>query len=117
MKKILIVDDATIARKMVANMLDKNKYKVYEASNGLEAIDMYKEVKPDLVTMDITMDGMDGTDALKEIIKLDKDAVVIMASAMGQMSFITESLKYGAKYFLVKPFQKGKFIDTIEKFV
>ena len=115
-RKILIVDDATIVRKMIISMLNKDKYEFYEASNGYDGINLYNEIKPDLVTLDITMDGLSGMETLKIIKQHDKDANVVMCSAMGQLSFVTECLKLGAKHFLAKPFNKDKIIETVEKF-
>lgn len=105
MKKILIVDDATFMRVVLKNMLEKEGYEVIaEASNGVEAIEQYIKHKPDIVTMDITMPVMDGIVALEELLKIDSSATVCMVSAMGQQNIIVESIKKGAKEFIVKPF-------------
>jgi two-component system chemotaxis response regulator CheY len=88
---------------------------VIEAANGLEAIEMYKEHKPDVVLMDITMPEMDGVEALKQIIELDPNAKVIMCTALGQKSMVMESVKAGAKDFIVKPFQPEQVVEAVNK--
>lgn len=116
-KKILIVDDAAFMRMMLKNILAQNGYEIAgEASNGLEAVTLYKELKPDLVTMDITMPEMDGIAAVKEIKKIDPEAKVIMCSAMGQQSMVIESIQAGAKDFIVKPFQPDRVLEAVKKF-
>ncbi len=114
--KILIVDDAAFMRMMIKDILVKNGYEVIgEAADGAEAIEKYKELKPDLVTMDITMPEMDGIMALKEIKKIDPDAKVIMCSAMGQQAMVIDAIQAGAKDFIVKPFQADRVIEAIKK--
>lgn len=115
-KKILIVDDAAFMRMMLKNILTQNGYEVAgEASNGLEAVTLYKELKPDLVTMDITMPEMDGITAVKEIKKIDPEAKIIMCSAMGQQAMVIESIQAGAKDFVVKPFQPDRVLEAVKK--
>jgi two-component system chemotaxis response regulator CheY len=117
-KKILIVDDAAFMRMMIKDILVKNGYEVAgEAENGLKAIEKYKEVKPDLVIMDITMPELDGIQAVKEIKKINANANIIMCSAMGQQSMVIESIQAGAKDFIVKPFQPDRVIDAIKKVI
>jgi two-component system chemotaxis response regulator CheY len=117
-KKILIVDDAAFMRMMIKDILVKNGYEVAgEAENGLKAIEKYKEVKPDLVIMDITMPELDGIEAVKEIKKINANANIIMCSAMGQQSMVIESIQAGAKDFIVKPFQPDRVIDAIKKVI
>jgi len=114
--KILIVDDAAFMRMMIKDILSKNGYEVVgEANDGSQAIEKYKELKPDLVTMDITMPEMDGITALKEIKKLDGNARVIMCSAMGQQAMVIDAIQAGAKDFIVKPFQADRVIEAIKK--
>ena len=116
MKKILVVDDAAFMRLSVKTMLEKNEFEVVgEAENGSKAIQMYKILKPDIVTMDITMPEMDGIEALGEIIKFDSKAKVIMLSAMGQEVKIREAVILGAKGFIIKPFKEEHFIKTLSK--
>ncbi|MGP6140335.1 MULTISPECIES: response regulator [unclassified Jeotgalibaca] len=98
-KNILVVDDAAFMRMKLKDILEKNGYTVVgEAANGLEAVSLYQEVKPDLVTMDITMPEMDGIDALKRIKALDAGAKVIMCSAMGQQGMVMDAIKAGPSH-------------------
>jgi two-component system chemotaxis response regulator CheY len=113
---ILIVDDAAFMRINLKNILEKADYEVVgEAENGSDAVAKYKDLKPDLVTMDITMPEMDGLEAVKEIMKSDSGAKVIMCSAMGQQSMVVEAIEAGAKDFIVKPFKDDRVIEAIEK--
>ena len=92
--KVLIVDDAAFMRMMIKDILTKNGYEVVgEANDGADAIEKYKELSPDLVTMDITMPEMDGIAALKEIKKINGDAKVIMCSAMGQQAMVIDAIQ------------------------
>lgn len=114
--RILIVDDAAFMRMMIRDILSKNGFEVVgEAQDGAQAIEKYKELKPDLITMDITMPEMDGITALKEIKKLDGNAKVIMCSAMGQQAMVIDAIQAGAKDFIVKPFQADRVIEAIKK--
>lgn len=117
--KVLIVDDTTFMRYNLTNILKGMGCDVVgEAPNGLEGIEMYKKVKPDLVTMDITMPVMDGLEALKAIKQYDRDARVVMVSSMGQREFVVEAIKSGAAGFILKPFHPEKIknmIDRLEK--
>ncbi|BFT73063.1 MULTISPECIES: response regulator [Paenibacillus] len=114
--RILIVDDAAFMRMMIRDILTKNGYEVCgEANDGAQAIEKYKELKPDLITMDITMPEMDGIQALKEIKKIEPSAKVIMCSAMGQQAMVIDAIQAGAKDFIVKPFQADRVIEAIKK--
>lgn len=114
--KILVVDDAAFMRMMIKDILVKGGYDVVgEASDGAQAIEKYKELSPDLVTMDITMPEMDGITSLKEIKKVDADAKIIMCSAMGQQAMVIDAIQAGAKDFIVKPFQGDRVIEAIKK--
>jgi two-component system chemotaxis response regulator CheY len=116
MAKVLIVDDAAFMRMMLKDILTKNGFEVAgEAQNGLLALEFYKNEKPDLVTMDITMPEMDGIQALKQIKGIDPTAKVIMCSAMGQQSMVMEAIKSGARDFIVKPFQPDRVLEAIKK--
>lgn len=117
MKKILVVDDAAFMRLSLKTMLEKNGFEVVgEANNGRKAIEMYKILNPDIVTMDITMPDMDGIEALAEIMKFDPKANVIMLSAMGQEVKIREAVLIGAKGFIVKPFKEDYLLKALSKF-
>ncbi|OGX60715.1 MAG: two-component system response regulator [Paenibacillus sp. RIFOXYA1_FULL_44_5] len=114
--RILVVDDAAFMRMMIKDILTKNGYEVVgEAQDGGHAIEKFKELAPDLVTMDITMPEMDGISALKEIRKMDANAKVIMCSAMGQQAMVIDAIQAGAKDFIVKPFQADRVIEAIKK--
>jgi len=116
MARVLVVDDAAFMRMMLKDILTKGGYEVVgEAANGLEAIERYKELKPEVVTMDITMPEMNGIDAIKEIRKTDPNATIIVCSAMGQQAMVIEAIQAGAKDFIVKPFQAGRVIEAIQK--
>jgi two-component system, chemotaxis family, chemotaxis protein CheY len=116
MKKILIVDDVLLMRKMLGKIFTDEGYIVCgEAENGLEAVQKYRELKPDLVTVDIVMPrvgDLDGLGAIREMVKLDPQAKVIIVSAMGQHALIAEGLEAGAKYFLIKPVQPAQLLQT-----
>lgn len=114
--RILIVDDAKFMRMTLTNILNKAEHEVIgEAENGNEAIRLYREFKPDLVTMDITMPEMSGLEAVKEIKREDPDAKIIMCSAMGQQKMVVEAIEAGAKDFIVKPFDEGRVHDAINR--
>ena len=116
MSKVLIVDDAAFMRISIKNMLTKNGYEIVgEAENGAIGVQMYKELHPDIVTMDITMPEMSGLDALKEIVKADPQAKVVMVSAMGQEAMVREAIVSGAKGFIVKPFKEEGILAAIKK--
>jgi two-component system chemotaxis response regulator CheY len=116
MARVLVVDDAAFMRKMVTDALAKGGHEVVgEAANGAEAVQRYQELRPDLTTLDITMPEMDGISALKEIIAFDPTARVVMCSALGQEAKVLESIKAGAKDFVVKPFQPDRVLDAIAK--
>lgn len=115
-KRILIVDDAAFMRMMIKDIVSKNGYEVVgEAQNGVEALEMYMQFKPDIVTMDITMPEKDGISAVKDIMAMDSAAKVIMCSAMGQQSLVMDAIKAGARDFLVKPFKPDRVIQALDK--
>lgn len=116
MANILVVDDAAFMRMMLKDILTKGGHEVVgEAGNGLEAIDQYGKLKPDLVTMDITMPEMEGIEALKRIKTDDPKAKIIMCSAMGQQGMVVQAIQAGAKDFVVKPFQADRVLEAITK--
>ncbi len=113
---ILVVDDAAFMRMMIKDVLTKNGYDVVgEAENGQKAIEKYKELRPELVIMDITMPEVDGIQAVKEIKGMDGAANIIMCSAMGQQAMVIEAIQAGAKDFIVKPFQADRVIEAVKK--
>jgi two-component system, chemotaxis family, chemotaxis protein CheY len=116
MARVLVVDDAVFMRKMVGDALAKHGHEVVgEASNGIEAVQRFQELQPEVTTLDITMPEKDGVTALKEIISLDPAARVVMCSALGQESKVLEAIRSGAKDFVVKPFQADRIQQAIEK--
>ncbi|NIK10798.1 response regulator [Alkalibacillus almallahensis] len=115
-QQILVVDDAAFMRMMIKDILEKNGYEVVgEAENGEAAVEQYKELNPDLVTLDITMPEKDGIEALKEIISQDSNAKIVMCSAMGQQAMVIDAIQAGAKDFIVKPFQADRVLEAIGK--
>jgi len=116
MKKLMIVDDASFMRISIRKMLETHNYEVVaEASDGAQAIELFKQFNPDIITMDITMPVMSGIDALKEIKKINKNVIVVMVSALGQEVMIKEAVIQGASSFIVKPFQGDKLIEVLDK--
>lgn len=116
MARILIVDDAAFMRISIKNMLSKNGFEVVgEAENGAVAVEKYQELKPDIVTLDITMPVMDGLTALKSIVRIDTGAKVVMVSAMGQEAMVRDAVLAGAKGFIVKPFKEEGLVSAISK--
>lgn len=115
-KKILICDDTKFMRTMLKNSLEKEGYQVVdEAENGEILIKKYKQLKPDLILIDITMPIMDGISALSSIMEIDSNANVIMCSAMGQEEIVIKAIKVGAKDFIVKPFKTERLIESVKK--
>ncbi|HOJ79325.1 MAG TPA: response regulator [Clostridiales bacterium] len=116
MKKVLIVDDAAFMRAAIKTILERNGFEVVgEAENGAIGVRKYQELRPDIVTMDITMPEMTGLEALKHIRSFDPDAKVIMISAMGQEHLVKEAILSGAKSFIVKPFKEEHVVQTLKK--
>ena len=115
MAKILVVDDAQFLRMRIKKILAGNGHDVVEAENGAMAVDVYQDIKPDVVLMDITMPEMDGLTALKEIKALDENAAIVMLTALGQESVVLEAIKSGARDFVVKPFEQTRVLKAINK--
>ena len=114
MAKILIVDDSKTSRRFLRNMLEKAGHEIIdEAVNGREGVDKYKELHPDIVTMDITMPVLDGIDAVGEIMDYDKEAKVVTAA--GQKNNMVEALKKGASDFIQKPFESDVILEVVQK--
>ena len=115
-KRVLIVDDAVVMRMMIKGILSKNGFEVVgEAQNGVEAVDKYKQLMPDLVTMDMVMPEMDGITAVKQIIAGDPNAKIIMCTSMGQQALVVEAIQAGAKDFVVKPFQPSRVLEAVQR--
>jgi len=116
MKTVLIVDDSNFMRRLIKKILIKSDCEVVgEANNGKLGVEMYKELKPDFVTMDLVMDEMNGLDALKLILEIDPNASVIMVSSMGQDVVVRDAIVLGAKNFLIKPLDEKQVVDAIKK--
>jgi two-component system chemotaxis response regulator CheY len=116
MARVLVVDDAAFMRKMVSDALTAGGHQIVgEAANGVEALTRFRELRPDVMTLDITMPEKDGLAALREILAFDPTAKVVMCSALGQESKVLESIKAGAKDFVVKPFQPERVNDAVAK--
>ena len=114
-KNILIVDDAIFMRTMIKGIVKRYGYCVVgEGANGLEGIEKYKRLSPDILLMNITMPEMDGLTALRRIIEFNPKAVVVIISAMGQKHNVLDAIHSGAKYFIVKPFQEEKIIEVLK---
>ena len=114
--RVLIVDDLAFIKLIIKDTLEKTGFEVAgEASNGVEAIEQYKRLQPDIILMDITMPKMDGIQAIQEIVKIDPQAKVIMCSALGQQKLIIQSIQLGAKDFIVKPFKPERIVGAIKK--
>ena len=113
---VLICDDAIFMRTMVSDILTQAGYEVVgEAETGVQAVEKYKELRPDLVTMDIVMPDMGGIDAVREITQLDPNARILMCSAMGQQALVVEAIKAGARDFVVKPFQPSRVLEAVQR--
>jgi two-component system, chemotaxis family, chemotaxis protein CheY len=117
--KVLVVDDAMFMRAMIRDILvNSGAYEVVgEAANGGEAVEQYKAVRPDIVTMDIVMPQMDGIEATREVLKIDSKAKIVMCSALGQEALVIESIAAGAKDFIVKPFSAEKVLKVLDSVV
>jgi len=116
--KVLIADDAVFMRNMIKEVFESPDFQVVgEASNGIEAVEKYKELKPDITTMDIVMPHKSGIESVRDIIKLNKDAKIIMCSALGQESLVMEAIEAGAADFIVKPFKADKVLEIVRKVV
>jgi two-component system, chemotaxis family, chemotaxis protein CheY len=116
MARVLVVDDAAFMRKVVSDALASGGHEVIgEAGNGTEAVRRYQELSPELTTLDITMPEKDGLAALAEIMAIDPAARVLMCSALGQETKVIESIKLGAKDFVVKPFQPARLLEAVGK--
>lgn len=115
-RTVLICDDALFMRTMLGNILKQAGFQVVgEAENGNQAVERYHELKPDLVTMDIVMPEKGGIDAVRDIVKEDPAARILMCSAMGQQGLVVEAIQAGAKDFVVKPFQPSRVLEAVQR--
>jgi len=116
MARVLIADDASFMRQMIREIIEPEGHEVVgEATNGIEAVEQYEELQPDIVTMDIVMPKRSGIDAVKGILAKHTDARIVMCSALGQESLVMEALQAGARDFIVKPFKPDNVLATIKK--
>jgi len=116
MARVLVVDDAAFMRKVLSDALAAGGHEVVgEAGDGDAALAAYRELRPNLVTLDITMPGKDGLATLRELIELDPAALVVICSALGQETKVLEAIKAGAKDFVVKPFERDRLLSAVEK--
>lgn len=115
-KRVLIVDDAVFMRNMIKDIFAGGDFEIVgEAANGIEAVERFRELKPDLMTLDIVMPFKSGIEATKEIIAEDPKAVIVMCSALGQESLVMEAIEAGAADFIVKPFKGEDVLDVVNK--
>jgi two-component system, chemotaxis family, chemotaxis protein CheY len=116
MARVLVVDDAAFMRKVLTDALVAGGHEVVgEAGDGDAAIAAFRELAPELVTLDITMPQKDGLETLRELIELDPEARVVICSALGQETKVLDAIKAGAKDFVVKPFERERLLGAVEK--
>ncbi len=112
-KSVVIVDDSCFTRRVINKFLEDDFVIIGEAKDGVEAIEIYKKLIPEIITIDLIMAKMDGLTAAKEILEFDKKAKIVLISSMGQKSYVETSIKIGVKDFLVKPFSREKLIKVL----
>jgi two-component system chemotaxis response regulator CheY len=118
MARILVADDASFMRQMIREILEAEGHEVCgEASDGIEAVEKWKDLHPDLCTMDIVMPRRSGIDAVRGIVELDPQARIVMCSALGQETLVNEAIQAGAKDFIVKPFKPASVVDTLNRVI
>lgn len=117
MTKVLLVDDANLMHKMIKGFLSERDVEIVDAVDGEEAIEKAKEIKPDIVFLDVVMPKKDGIETLKELIEIYPDIKVVMASSMGTKEKIIEALKLGAVGFLQKPFDEEVFLNKFDEII
>lgn len=116
MPSVLIVDDADFMRRSISSIVAGEGWHVAgEASNGREAVELYRQHKPDIVTMDVTMPEMDGLESLRSILALDPAARVVMCSSLGQQAIVIEAIQAGARDFIVKPFSCERVLEALKR--
>lgn len=113
---VLVCDDAIFMRTMISDILAQAGYEIVgEAETGVQAVEQYKKLKPDLVTMDIVMPDLGGIEAVREIVAFDPSARILMCSAMGQQALVVEAIQAGARDFVVKPFQPSRVLEAVQR--
>ena len=116
--KILVADDASFMRQMIRDIIEPEGFEVIgEAADGVEVIEKYKELEPELVMLDIVMPRKSGMDAVRELVALDPSAKIVMCSALGQEALVMEAMQAGAKDFIVKPFKPDAVLATLRKVI
>lgn len=115
MARILVADDAIFIRMTIERILQAKDHKIVgEAVTGVETVEKFVELKPDVVILDISMPEMSGIDALKQILEIDPKAKVIICSALGQQQFVSQAMEIGAADYIVKPFEAARFVEALE---
>ena len=118
MNRVLIVDDASVVRLLIKKVLKQGDFEIVgEAVNGVDALAKYKELKPDIVTMDITMPEADGIQATKDIIAFDPNAKIVMLSGIDQKEMLWQAIKAGASSYIVKPFENDRILSTLNEVI
>lgn len=117
-KRVLIVDDAVFMRGLIKDVFSSPEYEVVgEATNGIEGVEKFKELNPDIIIMDIVMPFKSGIEATREIRQLSNSVIIIMCSALGQETLVMEAIEAGANDFIVKPFKKDEVLAIVSKFL
>ena len=116
-KKVLVVDDAQFTRNMLKNIINKTDFGevIAEARNGVEAVSLYQEFKPDLVTMDLVMPEQGGIETTEKLLGIDPNAIIVIVSALGQEALVLEAAKKGAKDFIQKPFKPEQIEEVLQR--
>lgn len=115
-RTVLVVDDVAFVRKTLSEILTEAHYQVVgEAANGKQAVELFEKLKPDVVTMDVVMPEMSGIDATRRILRINKDAKVVIISAMGQENLVMEAINVGARDYILKPFTAAEVVKTVER--
>jgi two-component system, chemotaxis family, chemotaxis protein CheY len=115
-KKVLICDDSIVMRKMINDILSRNGFNVVgQAKNGVEAVELYSKLQPDLVTMDIIMPGEPGVEIVKKIVTLDAKARIMMVTGLSQKNLVLQAMENGAREFVVKPFDESALLEAAAK--
>jgi two-component system chemotaxis response regulator CheY len=116
-RNVLVVDDSAFMRNLLKQLLEDDHEVVGEAENGVEAVEMYRELDPDVVTMDVVMPIRNGIEATSEIKSIDPDSSVIMCTSVGQEEKMREAVEAGADGYITKPFQKPNVLEAIDDVV